>query len=219
MENLLIDFNKSGYESEILSLETLKICFEKVIEHYNLLGLGHFETKDFHNLLLNTEKFLFDNLMKDKQDNISGLPVSKEKMFEIMEKPTGYYSLISEIKDINEKISSKIKSQYLKLYTGCSQKKVIDFFDFDAKGAIIIKQKKIDQAKKLYELYATTEQSKTAFLLATKVCELLNKSGLFQSHNDYYTNNRQVEKIMECIKIEGKCENAAKININKIKYF
>lgn len=224
MQKVLIKFDQSSYESSIESLDNLKSNLENIISSYKALGISDFTTSDFCSLVFETEKFLFNKFMDNKLLEIGGVKVTKEKYFEIAAKPPGYFALISETKKLIENIEQQVgrlKAQdgSVSIYNHRSVREIISFFDFESDGSLFLKTAIIEKCKALYEMYAETDNAIRAFHLSSKICELLNSSGIFGQSPYSNKNKREMEKIMECIKVTDNTNSAAQVDINKVKYF
>lgn len=218
MENVLIFFDEPSFKSEIESLGYFIDRFNKVVKNYNSLGIGSLKSSEFMKLLFYPEKLLFDNFMSDKPTELMGSPVSKEKLFDLYDKPAGFNNLISEAKEISKLIDSRIKEAATtnSIYNNQTKEQIVGLFDFTDVDNIYIKESAVKETRSLYEVYAKSEKSKLFFGIAGKLCKLLNENKFFSS-NDHFSNKNNLQKLMDCIDIKMFEEDRAQINIKLVK--
>lgn len=174
MENLLIDFNKEKYDSDISSLQNFIDDIQGVIRAYNSIGIAKFEKKDFDGLFFDTENFIFEKMMKDKPAEVFGMKINKKKFWdEYLVKPKGYFDVMTAIGLLEKKIS--IKQKYSD--EGLTYKKYLSFFEQVSDGKFEIKESKMDEIKSKHQTYVYSEKGQLAFEFATLIEKFLNKNG------------------------------------------
>lgn len=178
MEALLINFDESEYKSKIGRLETFIQFFDNAIGVFNSFGLGKFETKDFSDLFLQTENYVFDKIVQGKSLIINGLPISKNKLRDLIEWPKGYLDLINKIQQIDRKFQATKERYYLE-----NLKNLLDFFEFNDDDEIILKQTYYDDYKREYETYVSTEKAKKTYHFAQELLQLYEKYGVKPTSN------------------------------------
>src|SRR6185437_8957868 len=100
MEHLLISFDEKSYLSKISGLEDFIQRFNNCIAIYNSFGLDQFKNNEFSDLFLHTENYVFEKTIQGKSLSLNGLPISKSKLFELVDKPKGYFSLTKGIEEM-----------------------------------------------------------------------------------------------------------------------
>lgn len=216
MEKLLMSFDKAGYESEISGLENLGNQFENIISQFNSIGIGSLSPGEHNLLFINPENLMFNKVMEGKTNDINGLKVNKEKLFELLEKPEGYYPFIDKIKKIIASLVALSESKYSKAFKGKSIPGILGLFSFDNYNEISIKSETLDQVKVLYEIYAETSESIVSFLAATELCKFLNNSENFK--NLLISDRSQLTKFIDKIEFTGNPSQPLQPNVQVIKH-
>lgn len=96
-ERVLLSTNEAQVQNELAQKNQSKAYFQPYIEKYNLLGLKPLEEKDLNLLFDNPKAFLTQQITHGESLNIGGFKMNPEKLFEIIEKPTGTDELINQI--------------------------------------------------------------------------------------------------------------------------
>lgn len=184
MEKLLINFDEREYNSKIGGLETFIQLFENAIGVFNSFGIGEFETKDFSDLFLQTENYVFEKIVQGKSLNINGLPISKSKLRDLIEWPKGYLDLTNKIQQIDGIFQRRTKERY-----GLQNlKNLLSFFEFNDHDEIVLKQTYYDNYKRECETYVSTEKAKQTYRFAQELLELYGKYGVKPTSNADNTN-------------------------------
>lgn len=217
MEKLLIHFDEPGYKSEISTLENLGSQFENIIDEFNAVGIGSLQPDAEECLLLFTdpEKLMFNKLMAGKPNKLDGLTVNKEKLFDLIDKPDGYFPFIEKIKKFNTALGQLGQSNFTKVYKYKTVKEILGFFDFSDLDAIALKPETFGMVKQLFEVYAETEKSKERLLAATEFCQFLNKSELFKKMG--ILNKHELTRFINFLEFTGNKDEPVKFNIGSIK--
>lgn len=175
-KELLIQFNESGFRNQVEILERFTTFFESCINDFNQLGFGSFEEDNFSELFLQPKTFLFKALMKDKPSSLGGMPLSKEKLYDIIEKPSGFERLISKIQGLDEMV--KTIPNYYKFKFTDSLDSFLDYFTF-LKGKIKMTNETVQRIKYANEIYVSKESSKKIYTFINKLKDVFNESEIF----------------------------------------
>lgn len=177
--SLLINFNEKQYDWNIETLEDFIPLLEKAIKDYNSLGIGEFLEKDFRSLFLAPKDFLKHAMMKDKPLEVGGMKVSKEKLWELLEKPPFYFSLIADIESIIERIK-KVRRLGSSLPNDFYDDPgyFLDLFAFNKDGNIILPKKIKNEIKLQNETWISNNDTIELYLLLKSLTEIFNKSNL-----------------------------------------
>ncbi len=158
MEDLLINFDEKAYESKVEKLESFIPLFKNAIGIYNSFGISMFEPKDFNQLFLDTKNFIFEKTVGEKTISLNGIPISKSKLFDLVEKPKGYYILEEKIQQIDRIFQSK-KTDFR--FTGFND--LLRSFEFTTDDEIVLKQCFYDDFKREYETFVSSEKAKKMY--------------------------------------------------------
>lgn len=179
-EAVLISFDESKFNAQIENLQQFIPSFEVAISIYNSLGIGDFQKENFNALFLSPNQFLFQELMKGKPLEVSGMQVSKEKIFDLLEKPAGYFSLIDAIKDLENTIQAVLHfGDYPgEKYFHKLDEKFLDCFEFDTNEKIVLKHEIKNMLKLRNEVYIKTDDAKLVHSLFSELSKIFNQSDL-----------------------------------------
>lgn len=179
MQNdLLIYFNEKKFNSTIESLNSTLTYIDEVIELYEHLGVEPLKKLEFHLLLLDTENFLFQKIMKDKPAEFAGIKIDKRAFYDqFLIKPDGYTELINAIEIFKKRT----------LYTAKRFRDDLDvktylqsFFTPLDNGKFELKTGVIESQKRWSEVYVKSEKAKRAYKLAVDLKNLLNQDNLLR---------------------------------------
>jgi hypothetical protein len=181
MEKLLIHFDQKAYDKKVKGLETFSQLFQNCIVSYNSFGYAKFKKEDLFELFLNTDNYVFEQIIQGKTLSLGGVPISKAKLFDIVEKPKGYSALKNSIDQI-ERIFNNSKESY-----GLTEfKQLVNLFTLDEDYRIAVRQSLYDDYKNQYETYITSDAAKSTFNFAKELLELYSKYNLkFVSLSDH----------------------------------
>jgi hypothetical protein len=108
-EKVLLHKNEHQITNELGFYSPKQKYFQEYLDKYALLGLKPLEAKDLNQLFENPKGFLTQQITHGESLNIGGLKMNPEKLFEIIEKPTGTDELINQI--IKDKANQVVASQ------------------------------------------------------------------------------------------------------------
>ena len=204
MEPILIDFNESAYNYRTSRLGNFIQFFNKAIELYDSFNIGKFEPEDFENLVCNTEDFINEKLFISKDfSSVAALGLNKDKLIELMEKPTGYPQLLEQIKRI-ERIFTNENFRY-DFGSIDSIKTLLRYFIINDESKVELQQKHYDSYRKQYETYITTPEGKSILDFGNELLELYDKYGIRSK-----SRIEDLERLIECN------SDTPKLNINYI---
>lgn len=173
---VLIQFDEAKCNSQTGNLQQFISFFKDAIDDFNSLGIGKFDNKNFSDLFLTPQEFLFDAFMKDRPLEVGGMKVSKEKLFELLEKPTGYFSLIANIQSLHEKIK---KVPHYITHTGFYNldENFLNFFEFN-ESEIVLKQDIKKRLRTINEVWISNEDGILVHTLFSDLIKVFNSSDL-----------------------------------------
>lgn len=91
-------FNEDGYNENLQTQEKTKEYLQNIIDRIKEIGLNIDFTKiSLEDIFLNPKNFFIEQYVKG-QTEINGIPLSKEKIFSLMEIPPEVNTMIEEIK-------------------------------------------------------------------------------------------------------------------------
>lgn len=105
---VLLHKRQNLIDSEISRLELPKKYFKEYLKKVDLLGIELLEN-DLIPLFENPKSFITDKLTQNETLKVGNLTLNKEKLFDLIEKPTGTNELINSI--IIDKQSESINTQ------------------------------------------------------------------------------------------------------------
>lgn len=88
--------NKRTYEN----WELAKKEVQEAVDSYNKLGYKSLTGDEFTLLFVHPAGLLYDKITGGKEIELGGLPVKKEKIFDIVNKPVGYDEMVKEVNDV-----------------------------------------------------------------------------------------------------------------------
>lgn len=92
----LIQKNTGAIDSEIHQLQTQKNYFQNYVNQLASIGIA-FDTNDLVLLFDAPKEFVTDKLTNSEQPTVGGLKLSKDKLFDLLEKPKGTEEIIASI--------------------------------------------------------------------------------------------------------------------------
>ncbi|CAN5397802.1 hypothetical protein BH11BAC5_BH11BAC5_48610 [soil metagenome] len=153
-----------------------KLCYD-IILYFRQCNFGDFRAQDFDELFFNTEFFLQARILKDIPMEVNGLKLSRDKFWNLVEKPGEYFQIIKLVNDLKGKIDSRQKNLNL------SEKKTYKeylkhFLVFSDENILEINQSLIDDAEELSKIYIHTENGKVVYDFTKKLVDLFNDTGV-----------------------------------------
>ena len=173
MSDLLISFNEKNFQSYLLKIEECILFFADSIFIFNKMGIGTFEKKNFLDFFVFPEEFLYESIMANKPLEIAGIPVNKQKLFQLLQLPDGYYKLIADIKAFQARVG---QPQFLG--KGYTIETFLDWFEFDKNDNIQLKQEYRKSLLKENQKLIRSEEAKNLFNFLTELSTVLNKTDL-----------------------------------------
>lgn len=138
--------------------------FQKLVTMYQTLNTGKpLQKNDLTALINNPKEFIAKRLIKEETLSIGGLKLNFEKMFDIIEKPTGTEELISKI--IND---SKVKELLI------TQRNAF-YFDIENENTVVLSDKFLEQTTEQCTVYINTENQAKAYEVLNILAENINK--------------------------------------------
>lgn len=162
-EKKLIATNTRQIEAELNNLENRKKYFQDYLTKYDLLGLKPLESKDLGALFANPKAFITERITQGESLMFGGLKMNPEKVFDLIEKPTGTNELIEEIEA--DKTNENLKYQYISLINNF----VIS--DNEIKVCPIISETITNK----FSLFLENENQQEALDILDLICEKLSR--------------------------------------------
>ena len=106
-KKILIEKNEGAINGEINQLKNAQNYFQGYLNKLISLRIKEIKSNDLVELFENPKTFITDKLTKGENLQVAGMNLNKEKVFELLEKPEGTNSLISEIEADNSDKSKR----------------------------------------------------------------------------------------------------------------
>lgn len=92
----LLHFNEDNFNRQLNELNTFsKPVLQGLIDSYNKLNLPALTTEDLHRLVNEPQELVIDKMINGQPLTIAGIPVKRDKFFEIAEQPEGLKELLT----------------------------------------------------------------------------------------------------------------------------
>jgi len=156
--------NKQGIESFISPQENRLGYFQQLIDMYNNLNTGvTLEKYDLKELIERPKEFISKRLIKDQEVVFGGLKLSLEKVFDIVEKPTGTDELINKI--IND---NQVKELMM-------NQRNVSYFEIENGNTVIINTEYLKKVEEQNTVYITTEKQAQVYEALQSIADNMNK--------------------------------------------
>ena len=156
--------NKQGIESFISPQENRLGYFQQLIDMYNNLNTGvTLEKYDLKELIEKPKEFISKRLIKDQEVVFGGLKLSLEKVFDIVEKPTGTDELINKI--IND---NQVKELMM-------NQRNVSYFEIENGNTVIINTEYLKKVEEQNTVYITTEKQAQVYEALQSIADNMNK--------------------------------------------
>jgi len=163
----LIAFDERAYQREKDFIERFIPMANDVIATYNLLNQGSIKSDELYNLFINTEEFVFDKMTESNPVLIGGLKLHKHEAIKILKKPKGFENLLAQIENTNSTLADKCSHTSFTY----NPRTLINSFELDQNGAVIIKSSKDLELQEKNKKYATSEKAIKLLALANFVID------------------------------------------------
>jgi hypothetical protein len=100
MPQALIYYNENGYQAAIAIMQEKAALIQQIVDAYDDLELQALTNEEFGTLVRNPNSLVYDKMTAGAPIEIGGLPVTREKGMELLEKPEGYHTLINKIQEV-----------------------------------------------------------------------------------------------------------------------
>lgn len=165
-----ISFDESGFKSDINFIERkVKPVFDGIVTAYNNLGISNgLQPGDLQLMILNPEHFLYDKITNGSQSTIGGIPINKQKAFEIIEKPAGCNEFIELVRTHQEQLDNAIAHdpRSRPWYNAGT-------FDID-NGVAVIRPSVFDKVKEHRTFYVNSEKQQNHYDKLEALSKALN---------------------------------------------
>lgn len=167
-----IFFDENKMSNIVQPQESRLAYFQELVTMYEFLNIPEkLEKSDLVELVENPKKFLARKIIKDEETSIGGLKLNFEKMFDIIEKPTGADELIAKI-EADKKSFDLLMNQRNANYFEVNDNEVVLNSDFVAK------------AKEQSTVYIATETQQKAYNLLMEIAKLINELSKIKAHGN-----------------------------------
>lgn len=181
-ERILIKKNEGAINGAINELESTKQYFQNYVNKVIALGITVAEN-DLKPLFDNPKCFMTDKLTAGENMQVGGLTLNKEKLFDLIEKPTGTDSLINDIlKDGTDKNKREFHIWKVSLFS-INQNKVV------------VNPDQLELINKQHSIFIENENQKTGFEKVQQIVLLINEINQLEGKKiNFHT---ELDEIME----------------------
>lgn len=160
-EKILIKKNEGAIFSEIQSFQTQKAYFQKYVNMVIALGITA-EENDLDLLFENPKAYITEKLTAGENMTVGSLTLNKEKLYELLEKPTGTNDLINSIeKDLMDRGTREFHIWK------------VNNFKID-QNEVVLKDETIDFINIRHSIFINNQNQKNAFEKLQQIATLLN---------------------------------------------
>lgn len=159
---VLINKNQHLIDGEVSQLKFSKDYFQNYIDKVDLLGVD-LQANDLVLLFQNPKEYITDKLTQNETLKVGNLTLNKEKLFDLIEKPTGTNELIESI------ISDKQNQNTNRLCIFLVNNFVIN------NKEVVVKQTVLDAITERHSLFIETENQQTGYNKMLQVVQLINE--------------------------------------------
>lgn len=161
-EKQLIAKNEGKINSEIQQLNPTKEYLQGYVNKVIALGINVAEN-DLELLFSNPKAYITDKLTAGETMQVGGLKLDKEKLFDLIEKPTGTNDLIESIIKDNQNTSTR-------------EYHIWKINQFTVSSDLVtIKQTALDHIQERNSLFVENENQKTGFEKLQQITQLINE--------------------------------------------
>lgn len=158
----LIAKNEGKINSEIQQLNPTKEYLQGYVNKVIALGINVAEN-DLELLFSNPKAYITDKLTAGETMQVGGLKLDKEKLFDLIEKPTGTNDLIESIIKDNQNTSTR-------------EYHIWKINQFTVSSDLVtIKQTALDHIQERNSLFVENENQKTGFEKLQQITQLINE--------------------------------------------
>lgn len=159
---VLLAKNQSGIDSEILQNQTHQNYFQECVNDVLALGVT-MQENDLLRFFENPKAYITDKLTAGENMQVGGLKLNKEKLFDLIEKPTGTNELI-------EKIELDKQKQYFNQFTilTANRFKIIE-------NIVSLNSEFMERIETMYSLYIETENQQNGYNKVIQLVNLINE--------------------------------------------
>lgn len=178
--DLLIHFDEAAYKKRLAPLKFFIQFFTKARSIFNSFGFGDLENEDLPKLICDPESFVAEKMFESKQDAVklfTGMGFNSHKIFDLMDKPSGYPELLQVIGKIPYFIDKKSNEDDAGFSIG-NTKELLACYTFNDQGEIDLKQTFYDSYQRACETYISSDKAKAYFNYAKELIALHEKHGI-----------------------------------------
>lgn len=163
-KKIAIYVNEQQISNLIAPQENRFDYFQQLIDMYNNLNTGVvLESNDLKALLNNPKEFVATRLIKDQEVSFGGLKLSLEKVFDIIEKPSGTDELIDKI--IND---NKVRELMM-------NQRNVEYFEIENGDTVVINSEYLEKVTEQSTVYISTEKQAQAYKALQSIAENINE--------------------------------------------
>lgn len=170
MSDVLMFYDENGYNEQLAKCEVILAKVQEYVDGYNSLGLvAVLETADLPSFFSSPIPFLTTRITEGKDLSLDGLSLDPLKVFELIEKPAGYDSLVSNITGFNQwHMAERVNHE-----RGLP---VLNWSDFEMSDSetVVIKAAILTALQNSHKIFATTDRQKEVFTEVSNLVESLN---------------------------------------------
>ena len=177
-EPVALFVKQNEIDQQISNISTPIDAFQAILNITKKLECEPFTTDEFVNLFVETKKTLFKKLTQNKENNVLGLEVDPEKMFDIIAKPDAVGEILAQIEALNKNPETQFYSRRI------TQFEVIN-------GDVVLKPELIDGIVNQCTVFATTPEDMNIYTtlkqIETSINELQTNRTVWHLHDKMFT--------------------------------
>jgi hypothetical protein len=163
-KKIAIYVDTNGLETFLQPQENRIEYFQQFVDMYNSLNTGvPLQKNDLTDLIRSPKDFIAQRLIKDETVSFGGLKLSLEKVFDIIEKPTGTDELINKIISDNQ-VRELMMNQ-----------RNVEYFEIENENRVVINDEFLQQTQQRHTVYIKTENEAKAYKALQNIAENINK--------------------------------------------
>lgn len=169
-EKVLLSKNQGAIDSEIFQLQPKKIYFQSFVDRLQTIGVIAADN-DLETLFANPKTYVTDKLTAGEEMKVGGLTLNKEKLFDLIDKPSGTNEIIKDIeKDQAEQSIRETTHWWANRFIVTA-------------GVVTVTDETLLNSENRHSLFITSENQLQAFNKLTEFTGLINQLNDLQLNN------------------------------------
>ncbi|MEJ7823390.1 MAG: hypothetical protein WKF85_13790, partial [Chitinophagaceae bacterium] len=155
-----LNFDEDQYNQRISDYSLYLNKLNEILDVYNSMNLPSINSKEFMELIRNTDSLFYDKMSDNSPVVIGGFTLNKTKAFEMFNKPPGYEAIVKLIENYKKIQGWNGNLQHINI----------------EENKVVISNKVLETEKEAATVYATNEEQLKAYKYAEKIIKLTEET-------------------------------------------